>query len=314
MIMKVLIVDDLYHSLQKRLTEKGIECHIDLKITYDKAKDLISDFNGLIIRSRFVVDASFLDSASQLKFIARAGSGMENIDVNYATEKGIVCVNSPEGNCDSVGEHALGLLLSLNHKINSSHLKISAGEWPRKSYKIFELMGKTLGIIGYGNTGSALARKISGLGLKVMAYDKYKFNYSDEFVKESTMEELFHNCDIVSFHLPLTSETHYLANSHYFNQFKKAITIINTSRGQVINSNDLVLAIQNEKVLGAGLDVVEFEDDTFNQLKPESHESEIWKFLKQSDKVVLSPHIAGQSQESFKRHADILFQKICEYL
>lgn len=309
--MKILLADSVHPSLVNQLTAAGFSCDEKYDMTYDEALSIAANYEGLIIRSRFVVDEKFLNAAPKLLFIARAGSGMENIDVNTAQNRGIACLHSPEGNSEPVGEHALGLILTLLHNINRANNEIHSGVWDRKANRPVELMGKTVGIIGYGNTGSAFARKLYGMGVRVLAYDKFKHNFTDKYALESTMENLYELCDIVSFHVPLTEETHYLACTEFFERFRNNIYLINTSRGQVVKTADLLLALDSCKVLGACLDVNEFENSTFNSLTDTSDKPE-WKKLLEKPNVILTPHIAGQSNISMKRHADILYHKIIQ--
>ena len=234
---------------------------------------------------------------------------MENIDVPFAESKGIKCLHAPEGNRDAVGEHAIGMLLALLNNLLRADKEVSNGVWIREGNRGTEIQGKTFGIIGYGNMGSAFAQRLKGFGVTVLAYDKYKKNYSDEYTKEATMEELFEKADIVSLHLPLTEETHYLANNNFFKKFKKNIYFINTARGKNVKTDDLVEQIKSGKVLGACLDVLEYESISFEALDPNKM-PEAFKYLVQSDKVILSPHIAGWTYESHEKIAETLVRKI----
>ncbi|PKP19935.1 MAG: hypothetical protein CVU05_10180 [Bacteroidetes bacterium HGW-Bacteroidetes-21] len=309
--MKILLVDSVHPSLVNQLTIAGFECHEKYNLTYQDAIAIIPSYEGLIIRSRFTVDDHFLTTAKKLMFIARAGSGMENIDVARAQKKGIACINSPEGNSEPVGEHALGMILTLLHNIHRAGKEIREGKWDRKGNSPTELMNMTVGIIGYGNTGSAFARKLHGMGVKVLTYDKFKHDYTDKYVLESTMANLYDLCDIVSFHIPLTKITRFMANTEFFEKFRKNIYLINTSRGEVVKTSDLLLALESGKVVGACLDVNEFEDKTFNKLT-NVEGNPVWNKLLEKPNVILTPHIAGQSNNSMIRHADILYHKIIQ--
>ncbi|OFX19857.1 MAG: hydroxyacid dehydrogenase, partial [Bacteroidetes bacterium GWA2_31_9b] len=276
----------------------------------DETLAIIHKYEGIIIRSKFKLDKDVIDKAHNLKFIGRVGSGLENIDTDYANQKGITCFNSPEGNRDAVGEHALGLLLTLANNISKADSEIRNGKWAREENRGFELKGKTIGIIGYGNMGSAFAQRLRGFESHVIAYDKYKFNYSNDFVKEKSLTELFEQVDILSLHVPLTDETNYMVNNDFINRFRKPLYIINTSRGKVLNTNDLVLNIKNGKVLGAALDVIEYEEVSFENLLSAKPIPESFDYLLKCNKVVLTPHIAGWTIESNIKLSEVLAQKI----
>ena len=269
----------------------------------------LHNYEGIVIRSRFKLDKEIIDKGKNLKFIARAGAGMENIDVAYAESKGIKCLHAPEGNRDAVGEHAIGMLLSLLNNLPRADKEVRNGIWIREGNRGTEIQGKTVGIIGYGNMGSAFAQRLKGFGVTVIAYDKYKKNFSDEYAKEATMEELFEKADIVSLHLPLTDETHYIANNNFFKKFKKNIYLINTARGENVKTDDLVENLKSGKVQGACLDVLEYESVSFEALDPNKM-PEPFKYLIQSDKVILTPHIAGWTFESHEKIAETLVRKI----
>jgi len=304
---KILFVDSCHPVLEESFDTLGLECDYNPTIMQDPEADL-SIYIGLIVRSKKITN-TLIDRFSNLLFIGRVGAGLENIEVDYADTKGIHCFNSPEGSRHSVGEHALGLLLAVMNKICKADAEIRKGQWLRTDNWGTEIKDKTVGIIGYGNMGSAFAEKISGFGARVIAYDKYKFDYSNQFIQEAKMEELFEECDILSLHVPLTEETRYLINADYLNKFKKNIFLINTARGKVLNTPDLVEAIESGKVLGAGLDVLEYEKSAFEQIEVENM-PETLKALIKSDKVVLSPHVAGWTNESYYKLAKVLFEKI----
>jgi D-3-phosphoglycerate dehydrogenase len=263
----------------------------------------------VVIRSKVQLDKHLLDKAKNLKFIARVGAGMENIDVTYAESIGIKCLHAPEGNRDAVGEHALAMLLALFNNICKADDEVRNGKWIREGNRGIELGEKTVGIIGYGNMGQAFAQRLKGFNCKVLAYDKYKTNYSNEFAQQATLQNLFDNCDVISLHVPLTEETEFFIDSTFFNSFKKPIYIINTARGKVLKTADLVKAMQNKKVLGACLDVLEYEEGSFENLQ-KAFESNDFKYLAQSKNVVLSPHVGGWTHESNLKLAQVLVEKI----
>ena len=258
---KILFIDTCHPILEESFDKSGFECYYNPDLITDPDADH-SLYIGLIVRSK-KINADLLARFSNLKFIGRVGAGLENIDLDFAESKGIQCFNSPEGSRHSVGEHTLALLLAVMNKICKADAEIRNGQWLRNDNWGTEIKGKTVGIIGYGNMGSAFAEKISGFGVKVIAYDKYKFDYSNQYVQEAKMEQLFEECDILSLHIPLTEETRYLISSNYLNKFKKNIFLINTSRGKILNTPDLIKALGNGKVLGAGLDVLEYEKSAF---------------------------------------------------
>ena len=302
---KVLFVDTVHPMLWEELEKEGFHCIEAYGLSKEEVKAISSDTYGIVIRSRFKIDAPFLDACQELRFIARAGSGMENIDEEFATSKGIACLNAPEGNRQAVAEHALGMLLSLFNTLNTADLEVRQGLWKREENRGIELNGKTVGIIGYGHNGSAFADVLSGFGVKLLAYDKYKSNYSEKAI-ESDMQTIFNEADILSLHIPLTDETHHLVNDEFIQRFKKPFYLINTSRGQCVKTVDLLDAMQDGKVLGACLDVLEDEKTSFEKLE----NSVDFQRLIQSKKVILSPHVAGWTKESKLKLAQVLLQKI----
>lgn len=305
---KILFLDSTHPFLPETLDKLGYDV-IHFNGTKDKLNDDVIDAKGLVVRSRFQIDSKLIDRAVNLRFIARAGAGMENIDVEYAENKGIACISSPEGNRDAVGEQALGMLLMLMNNLRKADEEVRAGIWQREANRGFELCGKTVGIIGYGNMGSAFAKKLQGFDCRVIAYDKYKTGYSNEFVEEQDMRTLYEQCDVLSLHLPLTEETTYLANESFFGAFSKPIWFINTARGMVCKTSALIEAMEAGRVRGAALDVLEWEDYSFeNFFKRNLPEEFTW--LCQSDRVVMSPHIAGWTHESNLKHAEVLLEKI----
>lgn len=307
--MKVLIIDSAHIILQQKLEKSGFVCDYLPELNATQVEEIIHQYKGVIGRSKVPFCKALIDKATNLKFIGRVGAGMENIDVNYAIQKGIQCFNSPEGNRDAVGEHTLGMLLSLLNKINIADSEVRQRQWVRESNRGVEIKGKTIGIIGYGNMGSAFAQRLKGFDATVIAYDKYKTNYSDRFVVESSLAELFEKADIVSIHVPLTDETQFWVDDIFINNFKKNIYFINTSRGKVVNTDDLVLNIKSGKIIGAALDVLEYESASFENLSPEATPDSL-KFLLSDKRTILTPHIAGWTQESNYKLAENLADKI----
>ena len=303
--MKILFIDTVHPFLKKKLEKQNHICDT----AYDKNKieieKIIKGYEGIIIRSRFTIDKAFIDKAVNLKFISRAGSGLENIDVNYAESKKIKCYNAAEGNRKAVAEHTIGMLLSLFNNLNKANKEVRNGEWEREGNRGEEFFGKTVGIIGFGNNGSALAEMLSGFDVHVLAYDKYLENYS----YKSDMQAIFKQADILSLHIPLTAETTYLVDEDYIKKFEKPIYIINTARGKCVNTKDLVTAIKNCKVLGACLDVLEYEKSSFENLERNELMPEL-QYIFDSAKTILSPHIAGWTHQSSQKIAEVLVQKI----
>ena len=311
MAKKILFLDSNHPVMLEMLRGKGFACDEDY--TSPKAEILkkIHAYEGVVIRSRFKLDKEFLDAATNLKVIGRAGAGMENIDVVYAESKGVRCVHAPEGNRVAVGEHALGMLLSLMNNFRRADNEVRGGIWKREENRGTELTGKTVGIIGYGNMGSAFAKVLRGFDVKILAYDKYRQNFSDEWVNESSMEEIFKEADVLSLHVPLTAETHGMVNADFISRFAKNIWLINTSRGPVVNTEAVMHALHAGKIVGAGLDVLEYESTSFEQLSAEEL-PEPFQYLRRSDRVILSPHVAGWTFESHRKIAEILANKIAE--
>lgn len=304
---KILFIDSVHPVLEERLTQMEFTCEHDYSSPKEIIETKISNYTGIVIRSRFTIDKSFLDKASKLKFIARSGAGLENIDLTYAEQKNIKVFNSPEGNKDAVGEHAIGMLLMLFNKLKQGDAQVRQGVWNREANRGIELSGKTVGILGYGNMGIALAKKLIGFDCKVIAYDKYKKDYSDNYITEVSLNELVKQTDVLSIHLPLSEETKHYVNASFLNDFKKNIYVINTARGNNIKTEDLIKALQSGKVLGACLDVLEFESKSFEL---EQHHNQAFEYLKNAENVILSPHVAGWTVESYQKLSEYLANKI----
>lgn len=311
--MKILFIDTAHPFLWDSLMSDGHECIEGYKFSLEEIYAILPLINGIVIRSRVNIDKKFLDKSTQLKFIARCGAGMESIDVEYATSKGIACLNSPEGNRNAVGEHALGMLLSLFNNLNRADRQVRAGEWVREKNRGHELEGKTIGIIGYGNMGSAFAEKLRGFNCKVLVYDKYKKNFGSEHIHESDLHTICKEAEVLSLHIPLTTETNYFVNESFIDSFSKPFYLINTARGKVVSINAVVNAMKSGKIIGACLDVFEYEDTSFEKFSIESAgllSNPDWKYLISSDQVILSPHIAGWTVESLRKIAVVLVEKI----
>ena len=309
--MKTIIIDTIHLALYKRLEAKGFECIDASKMDDIKVREILSDADGLVLRSRMTLNKQFIDDYPNLKFIGRVGAGLEHIDVDYAKSKGVEVFSSPEGNRQAVAEHALGSLLTLFNRIHTSNAEVREGKWIRKANEGVELRGKSIGIIGFGNTGEAFSRVASGFQTPILAFDKYKRGFADSSVKEVSLERLFDEADVVSLHIPYNEETHYMVNDSWLSSFKKPIYLINTSRGSIVETSALLDAINSGKVLGACLDVLEYETENLkmpilDQLPSSARE------LMVNDNVLLTPHIAGLTKESYEKLSSILADKIIE--
>ncbi|MFA8450563.1 MAG: NAD(P)-dependent oxidoreductase [Bacteroidales bacterium] len=306
---KVLFVDTTHEVLPQGLESLGFACdHFDLK-TKEEYKSIVSSYSGLVVRSKIKIDKDIIDSATSLEFIARVGAGLENIDVPYAKQKGVYCLNSPEGNRDAVGEQSVGMLLMLMNNLLRADEEVRRLVWRRKENRGSEIKGRTIGIIGYGNMGQAFAQRISGFGANVIAYDKYRKNYSDEYAQEVSLEELKEHSDILSLHIPLTEETKFLFNKEFIQSFKKDFWFVNTSRGPICKTNDLVEALDSGKIIGAALDVLEYEKLGFESIEKNNIPKAL-NALIESDRVVLSPHIAGWTHESNYKLSKVIVDKV----
>ncbi|WP_257669627.1 NAD(P)-dependent oxidoreductase [Parapedobacter tibetensis] len=306
--MTVLIVDDVHPIFMEKLQKKHIPFDYFPDIQKEEVLSIIPRYTGLVIRSKFKVDGLFIDAAPKLAFIARGGAGMDNIDEAYAVNRGITLLNAPEGNRDAVGEHMVGMLLALmNNFIRADH-QVKNGKWLREENRGIELGGKTVALIGYGNNGQAMARKLSGFDVRVIVYDKYKTGFSDAYATEVSMEEVVKSADVLSLHIPLTRETHRLVNDEYLLHFRKPIFFLNGARGEIVDIPSILKALDRGKVLGAAFDVLPVE-------KFPALGGEPWfQPLANHDRVILSPHVAGWSVESYFKIADVLVDKVLRFI
>lgn len=309
MNIKILHLDSNNPVLMQQLQELGFENHEDFTSSKEVIESKIQDYHGIVIRSRFKIDKTFLDKATNLQFIARVGAGLESIDCDYAVSKNIELIAAPEGNRNAVAEHTLGMILSLFNNLNRADREIRFGHWNRESNRGHELDGKTVGIIGYGNMGKWFAKKLRGFDVEVLCYD-IKENVGDAHAKQVSLAELQQKTDVLSLHLPWTPETDKMVNSAYINAFAKPFWIFNTSRGKNIVTADLVTALQSGKILGAGLDVLEYEKLSFETLFQDKNTPEAFQYLLEADNVLLSPHVAGWTFESHERLAQVIVDKI----
>jgi len=307
--MKILSIDKNHPKLNENLRKKSFEVEEDYLSSYDEILAIISQYDGLILRSRIPIDENLLEKATNLKFIARVGAGMENIDCEFAQSKNIFLINSPEGNADSLAEHAVGMLLCLMHKIRISDREVRKNIWLREENRGDELLGKTVGLLGYGNMGKAFAKRLQGFGVEVICYD-IEENVGDDYAKQVSLVQIFAETDILSIHLPLTEKTFYIINNEFINNFKKNIYILNTARGKNVKTNDVIENLKSGKIIGACLDVLEYEQSSFENI---DHNTDL-QYLKQSDNVILTPHIAGWSVQSNEKMANIIVDKICKFV
>lgn len=307
--MKILHIDSNHDLMLEQLNELGFTNHTDYTSSKDAILSEIHEYNGIIIRSRFSIDKAFLDAATKLKFIGRVGAGLENIDCTYAASKGVKLIAAPEGNRNAVGEHSLAMLLSLFNKLNKADQEVRNGKWLREANRGVELDGKTVGLIGYGNMGKAFAKKLRGFDVNVLCYD-LKPNMSDANCKQVSLEELQEKADVLSLHTPQTELTINMVNQDFINRFKKSFWLINTARGKSVVTKDLVTALKEGKILGAGLDVLEYEKASFENLFTNNEMPEAFKYLITAENVLLSPHVAGWTTESKEKLAQTIVDKI----
>ena len=306
---KILHIDNNHDLLLHQLTEIGFVNEIDFLSTKQEIENKIQDYQGIIIRSRFKIDKNFLDKATNLEFIARVGAGLESIDCHYAISQNISLIAAPEGNANAVGEHTLGMLLSLLNKLNQANNEIKSGNWNRESNRGHEIEGKTVAIIGYGNMGKSFAKKLKGFDCKVIFYDILQ-NIGDPNASQVSLKELQRSADVLSLHLPWTPETNRMVDATFINSFEKPFWLLNTSRGKNVVTDDLVTALKSGKILGAGLDVLEYEKLSFENLLTENKIPEAFQYLLQAKNVLLTPHIAGWTFESHQKLAQVIVDKI----
>ena len=301
---KILIVDDLHPAFKESATAMGYVVDDRPLITRAETLSIIADYEGIAVRTKFLIDRELILAATKLKFVARAGAGLDNIDEVYAKTQNITLLNAPEGNSDAVGEHALGMLLSLMNNFRKADQEIRNGIWDREGNRGYELKGKTVGIIGYGHMGSAFAKRLSGFDVNVIAYDKYKTGFSDDYAREASMEEIVRQSDVLSLHIPLTAETRQLVDDEYFFHFRKPIFFINTARGEIVSVKAVLNAIKANKILGAGLDVLQTEKF------PALNEQDWFEELKNSGQVLLTPHVGGWTFDSYRKISEVLAEKL----
>ncbi len=307
--IKILHIDSNNPIMMEQLQEAGFTNHEDFTSSKAEIEQKIHEYQGIVIRSRFKIDQTFLDKATNLQFIARVGAGLESIDCEYALSKNIQLIAAPEGNRNAVAEHSLGMILSLFNNLNQADSEIKSGQWNREKNRGHELDGKTVGIIGYGNMGKSFAKKLRGFDVEVFCYDILD-NVGDENARQVSLEELQQKTDVLSLHIPWTPETDKMVNADFINAFAKPFWIINTSRGKNIVTADLVEALKKKKILGAGLDVLEYEKLSFETLFTHKETPVAFRYLLKAKNVILSPHIAGWTFESHERLAQVIVDKI----
>jgi D-3-phosphoglycerate dehydrogenase len=307
--IKILHIDSNNPLLLTQLQKLGFHNDEDFTSSKEEIENKIHKYNGIVIRSRFKIDKTFIDKATNIQFIARVGAGLESIDCDYAESKNIQLIAAPEGNRNAVGEHALGMILSLFNNLNKANSEVKNGQWNREANRGHELDGKTVGIIGYGNMGKAFAKKLRGFDVEVLCYD-IKEAVGDANAKQVSLAELQEKADVLSLHIPWTPETDKMVNSNFIENFKKPIWLINTARGKSVVTSDLVKALKSGKILGAGLDVLEYEKLSFENLFDENQKNEAFEYLKKADNVLLTPHVGGWTFESHEKLAQTIFDKI----
>jgi D-3-phosphoglycerate dehydrogenase len=306
--IKILHIDSNHPLLWKQLEQAGFQNEADFTSSKEEIEAKIGNYQGIVIRSRFKIDQSFLDKATNLQFIARVGAGLESIECEYAKQRGIHLIAAPEGNANAVGEQAIGMLLSLFNHLNKANNEVKSGQWIREGNRGHELEGKTIGIIGYGNMGKSFAKKLRGFDITVLCYDILP-NVGDENATQVSLAALQEQADVISLHTPWTPQTDKMINSDFINQFKKSFWFINTARGNSVVTEDLVEALKGGKILGAGLDVLEYEKGSFETLF-EGEKPAAFAYLLQADNVLLTPHIAGWTVESHQKLAQTIVDKI----
>lgn len=307
--IKILHIDSNHPLLWNQLQEAGFINHQDFTSSKTEIEAKIHEYHGIVIRSRFKIDKTFLDKATNLQFIARVGAGLESIDCDYALSKNISLIAAPEGNSNAVGEHAIAMILSLFNNLNNANAEVKEGTWNRESNRGHELEGKTIGIIGYGNMGKSLAKKLQGFEVEVVCYDVLE-NVGDANAKQVSLSELQQKSDIVSLHTPWNPSTDKMIDTQFINAFAKPFWFINTARGNSVVTDDLVEGLKTGKVLGAGLDVLEYEKLSFENLFIDSEKPAAFDYLLKADNVLLTPHIAGWTFESHQKLAQVIVEKI----
>ncbi len=312
MPIKILHLDRNHPMLRDILDRAGFENHDDFSSPREQVEQVIGQYDGIVLRSRFKIDREFIDKATNIKFIARVGAGLENIDCDYARSKGIALIAAPEGNRNAVGEHTLAMLLALLNKLHTADREIRDGHWNREKNRGHELDGKTVGIIGYGNMGRAFARKLRGFEVRMICHDILE-NVGDELAEQVPLDEFFHESDVVSLHVPWTKDTDGMVDAEFISSFAKPFWLVNTSRGKNVVTKDLVDALESGKVQGAALDVLEFEKSSFEHLFDGDVPPEM-TYLLESGKVLLTPHVAGWSFESHESLAQVIADKIINFL
>ncbi len=310
--VSILIIDDAHQTMLAKFANAGFSVTHNEHMTIDEVHACIHKYQAVVVRSKIIADKTFFDKAHNLRCIGRVGAGMETIDIPYAQSKGIVCFNSPEGNRDAVGEQTIGVLLALMNNILKADREVRNLVWEREGNRGIELKGRTVGIIGYGNMGGAFAKKLQGFECTVIAYDKYKTNYSDQYVTEVSLTELQQRADVISFHVPQTAETEYMCNKSFIDACSKPFILLNTARGKVVNTHDVVEAMKANKIIAAGLDVLEYESYNFQNFLTDTM-PEPFNYLTSSPRVILTPHIAGWTVESKEKLSSVLADKIVAF-
>jgi len=301
---KILIVDNLHPAFKEQAKLLGYDVDDRPLISREDTLEIIKEYTGIAVRTKFRIDQEIFDAAKNLEFVARAGAGLDNIDEAIAKQKNIQLLNAPEGNMDAVGEHAVGLLLSLMNNFRNADQQIRTGKWDRDGNRGYELKGKTVGIVGYGFMGKSFAKKLKGFEVNVIAYDKYKTGFTDEFAREVSMEEIVRQSDVLSLHIPLTKETRQMVNEEYLFHFRKPIFFINTARGEVVNTTAVLSALKQGKIIGAGLDVLEAEKFPLLGLQ------DWYANIVASENVILTPHVAGWTFDSYRKISEVLAEKL----